>query len=103
MLYDWLSNSRIYLVLTNFDISRSASLDVEPLYTFRKHLSPVLCVAINAKGDECYSGCQDGEIYCWEVPSANIDPYDSYGIVFSIRLLFVLTNDLTNFHLVRRS
>ncbi|XP_065225821.1 striatin-3 isoform X2 [Planococcus citri] len=57
---------------------KSASLDVEPLYTFRKHLSPVLCVAINSTGEECYSGCQDGQIYCWNVPSANIDPYDSY-------------------------
>lgn len=61
-------------------VSRTQSLDVEPLYTFRKHLSPVLCVAINATGEECYSGCQDGHIFCWNVPSANIDPYDSYGM-----------------------
>ncbi len=67
-----------------YSFTRSASLDVEPLYTFRKHLSPVLCVAINAAGEECYSGCQDGHIYCWNVPSANIDPYDSYGTIYRI-------------------
>lgn len=29
-------------------------------------------------GNQCYSGGLDGMIHCWTLPSANIDPYDSY-------------------------
>uniref|UniRef100_A0A182X657 WD_REPEATS_REGION domain-containing protein n=1 Tax=Anopheles quadriannulatus TaxID=34691 RepID=A0A182X657_ANOQN len=57
---------------------KSASLDVEPLYTFRSHSGPVLCLAMSATGEQCYSGGLDGAINCWNLPSSNIDPYDSY-------------------------
>ncbi|XP_020285100.1 striatin-3 isoform X3 [Pseudomyrmex gracilis] len=57
---------------------KSASLDVEPLYTFRSHTGPVLCLAMCSLGNRCYSGGLDGNIHCWTLPSANIDPYDSY-------------------------
>lgn len=57
---------------------KSASLDVEPLYTFRAHNGPVLCLAMSATGEQCYSGGLDGVINCWNLPSSNIDPYDSY-------------------------
>ncbi|KAK0088936.1 hypothetical protein PV325_010124 [Microctonus aethiopoides] len=57
---------------------KSASLDVEPLYTFRSHTGPVLCLAMCSTGSRCYSGGLDGMIHCWSVPSGNIDPYDSY-------------------------
>ncbi|XP_072753299.1 striatin-3 [Anoplolepis gracilipes] len=57
---------------------KSASLDVEPLYTFRSHTGPVLCLAMCSAGNQCYSGGLDGNIHCWTLPSANIDPYDSY-------------------------
>lgn len=57
---------------------KSASLDVEPLYTFRSHDGPVLSLAMNATGEQCYSGGADGKIRCWTIPAANIDPYDSY-------------------------
>ncbi|KAK2587425.1 hypothetical protein KPH14_003138 [Odynerus spinipes] len=57
---------------------KSASLDVEPLYTFRSHTGPVLCLAMDSTGSRCYSGGLDGMIRCWTLPSANIDPYDSY-------------------------
>ncbi|XP_017766220.1 PREDICTED: striatin-3 [Eufriesea mexicana] len=57
---------------------KSASLDVEPLYTFRSHTGPVLCLAMCSTGNQCYSGGLDGMIHCWTLPSANIDPYDSY-------------------------
>lgn len=59
---------------------RSASLDVEPLYTFRCHTGPVLCLAMSATGEQCYSGGLDGAIHCWNLPCANIDPYDSFGM-----------------------
>ncbi|XP_034947263.1 striatin-3 [Chelonus insularis] len=57
---------------------KSASLDVEPLYTFRSHTGPVLCLAICSTGSRCYSGGLDSMIHCWSVPSGNIDPYDTY-------------------------
>ena len=55
------------------------SLDVEPVYTFRGHLGPVLCLAITGDGDKCFSAGLDGDIRIWNVPSINVDPYDSYG------------------------
>ncbi|XP_071454671.1 striatin-3 [Hetaerina americana] len=57
---------------------KSASLDVEPLYTFRSHTGPVLCLAMGPSGKQCYSGGLDGAIHCWNLPSANIDPYDAF-------------------------
>ena len=42
-------------------------------------MGPVLCLAINTDGDKCFSGGLDGTIRVWNVPSSNIDPYDSYG------------------------
>lgn len=57
---------------------KSANLDVEPLYTFRGHNSPVLCLAINGTGEQCFSGSLDGVINCWNLPNSNIDPYDNY-------------------------
>ncbi|XP_027013820.1 striatin-like isoform X1 [Tachysurus fulvidraco] len=57
---------------------KNASLDVEPIYTFRAHRGAVLCVVFNNTGDQCYSGGVDGTIQCWNTPSPNIDPYDSY-------------------------
>lgn len=57
---------------------KSASLDVEPLYTFRSHNGPVLCLAMSGSGEQCYSGGLDGAIQCWNLPNANIDPYDAF-------------------------
>ncbi len=58
---------------------RTASLDVEPVYTFRAHSGPVLCLAVDATGEHCYSGGYDASIRCWSIPNSNIDPYDSFG------------------------
>uniref|UniRef100_A0A8B9KZU3 Striatin n=1 Tax=Astyanax mexicanus TaxID=7994 RepID=A0A8B9KZU3_ASTMX len=57
---------------------KNASLDVEPIYTFRAHRGAVLCVVMSNTGEQCYSGGLDGTIQCWNTPSPNIDPYDSY-------------------------
>ena len=63
---------------------KSASLDVEPVYTFRGHVGPVLCLAMSATGEQCFSGALDGSLQCWNIPGSNIDPYDSYGNTFDI-------------------
>lgn len=57
---------------------KSASLDVEPLYTFRGHTGPVLCLTMSSSGEQCYSAATDGAIHAWAIPSFPLDPYDSY-------------------------
>ncbi|XP_056147272.1 striatin-like isoform X2 [Lampris incognitus] len=57
---------------------KSASLDVEPIYTFRAHRGAVLCVVMSSTGEQCFSGGVDGTIQSWNMPNPNIDPYDSY-------------------------
>ncbi|XP_040849005.1 striatin isoform X3 [Ochotona curzoniae] len=57
---------------------KSTSLDVEPIYTFRAHRGPVLCVVMSSNGEQCYSGGSDGLIQGWNTTNPNIDPYDSY-------------------------
>ncbi|KAI0238271.1 Striatin-3 [Lamellibrachia satsuma] len=57
---------------------KTASLDVEPIYTFRGHTGPILCLAMSATGETCYSGSLDSTIRCWGIPNSNIDPYDSF-------------------------
>ncbi|XP_027493652.1 striatin-3 isoform X5 [Corapipo altera] len=57
---------------------KSASLDVEPIYTFRAHIGPVLSLAISSNGEQCFSGGVDATIQWWNMPSPNVDPYDTY-------------------------
>ncbi|KAM3863397.1 striatin-like [Diretmus argenteus] len=57
---------------------KSASLDVEPIYTFRAHRGAVLSVVMSSTGEQCFSGGIDGTIQSWNTPNPNIDPYDSY-------------------------
>ncbi len=58
---------------------KTASLDVEPIYTFRAHQGSVLCLVMDPTGETCYSGGVDATIRCWNIPNSNIDPYDSFG------------------------
>ncbi|XP_069772809.1 striatin-3 isoform X2 [Narcine bancroftii] len=57
---------------------KSTSLDVEPIYTFRAHIGPVLSLAVSSNGEQCFSGGIDSTIRCWNMPSPNVDPYDTY-------------------------
>ncbi|KAL0968982.1 hypothetical protein UPYG_G00220820 [Umbra pygmaea] len=57
---------------------KSASFDVEPIYTFRAHVGPVLSLAISSSGEQCYSGGMDHTIQWWNIPSSSVDPYDTY-------------------------
>uniref|UniRef100_A0A8C4PWQ1 Striatin, calmodulin binding protein 3 n=1 Tax=Eptatretus burgeri TaxID=7764 RepID=A0A8C4PWQ1_EPTBU len=58
---------------------KTASLDVEPIYTFRAHTGPVLSLTISTTGEQCFSGGTDASIRCWNIPNPNIDPYDTFG------------------------
>uniref|UniRef100_A0A3P8VRI1 Striatin-3 n=1 Tax=Cynoglossus semilaevis TaxID=244447 RepID=A0A3P8VRI1_CYNSE len=57
---------------------KSASFDVEPIYTFRAHVGPVLSLAMTSSGEQCFSGGIDATIQWWNIPSSNVDPYDTY-------------------------
>ncbi|RVE57641.1 hypothetical protein OJAV_G00218300 [Oryzias javanicus] len=57
---------------------KSASFDVEPIYTFRGHVGPVLSLAMTSSGEQCFSGGIDSTIQWWNIPSSNVDPYDTY-------------------------
>lgn len=43
------------------------------------HSGPVLSLAVTANGEQCFSGGIDSTIQWWNIPSSNIDPYDTYG------------------------
>ncbi|XP_072320351.1 striatin-3 isoform X2 [Eucyclogobius newberryi] len=57
---------------------KSASFDVEPVYTFRAHEGAVLSLTVTPSGEQCFSGGLDSFIHWWNIPSANTDPYDTY-------------------------
>ncbi|XP_071963535.1 striatin-3-like isoform X2 [Antedon mediterranea] len=89
---------------------KTASLDVEPIYTFRGHSAAVLCLSISADGSKCFSGSMDSTICCWGMPDINMDPYDSYDCSILKEPLIGHTNavwdiafDATKNHLVSAS
>ncbi|CAI2354423.1 unnamed protein product [Caenorhabditis sp. 36 PRJEB53466] len=56
----------------------SGSGEIEPVYTFRGHKGPVLCLVLSATGDHLYTGGYDGNICCFNIPWSNGDPFDPY-------------------------
>jgi len=65
---------------------KSTQLDVEPVYTFRGHTGPVLCLCVSTSGDFCFSGGVDGSVRCWTIPPSSVDPYDTYdaSVMFNV-------------------
>lgn len=39
----------------------------------------MLSLAISSNGEQCFSGGIDATIQWWNMPSPNVDPYDTYG------------------------
>lgn len=70
----------IIVLIRTVCMFRAALMDVEPVYTFRAHRGPALCLAVSPTGETCYSGGSDGSIHCWNMPNSNVDPYDLYGM-----------------------
>lgn len=62
----------------------------------------VLSLAMTSSGEQCFSGGIDSTIQWWNIPSSNVDPYDTYGThiqlelesrnVFFFFLLFLFIN-----------
>lgn len=40
---------------------------------------PVLSLVVTSSGEQCFSGGIDSTIQWWNIPSSNVDPYDTYG------------------------
>lgn len=38
-----------------------------------------MSLAISSNGEQCFSGGIDATIQWWNMPSPNVDPYDTYG------------------------
>ena len=65
------------------------SLDIEPIFTFRNHTSPVLCLALDNDESDCnesldrklFSADLNGNLLCWNLPNFNIDAYGSYQVL----------------------
>ncbi|WKY10386.1 hypothetical protein Q1695_002609 [Nippostrongylus brasiliensis] len=67
--------------LWNLDSGKEKSgstSEIEPVYTFRGHIGPVLCMDLSPTGDHLFTGGNDGVICCWNVPSTTGDPYEAY-------------------------
>ena len=52
--------------------------DMEPVYTFRGHTGPILCLCLSPTGDTCFTGGRDGTIRSWTLPSPNQETYEPY-------------------------
>ncbi|KAG4104009.1 WD40-repeat-containing domain protein [Neocallimastix lanati (nom. inval.)] len=51
-------------------------IDVDPIYTYRGHIGPVLSVDISES--VCYTGGLDSTVRSWRIPSKNIELYSKY-------------------------
>ena len=68
--------------------------------SFRAHTGPVLSLTVSPNGDFCFSGGVDNTIRCWNLPSSNIDPYDSFGKSRLPSLCNDCCNEYSNYCLV---
>jgi len=56
--------------------TKKSMVDIDPIYTYRGHMGPVLTVDISE--DICYTGGLDSTIRSWKVPPKNIELYSKY-------------------------
>uniref|UniRef100_A0A7M4DYI6 Striatin 3 n=1 Tax=Crocodylus porosus TaxID=8502 RepID=A0A7M4DYI6_CROPO len=64
------------LKLWNLQKTVPAKKQVYEVYRFLG--GPVLSLAISSNGEQCFSGGIDATIQWWNMPSPNVDPYDTY-------------------------
>ncbi|CAD5121811.1 DgyrCDS10282 [Dimorphilus gyrociliatus] len=58
---------------------KKSSLEVEAMYTFRNHKTPITKVALSKDAEYLYSGSLDGNIRVWRTPPVSMDPYDNFN------------------------
>jgi len=56
--------------------TKKSMIDIDPAYTYRGHMGPVLSVDI--ADDICYTGGLDSTIRSWKVPPKNLELYSKY-------------------------
>jgi WD40 repeat protein len=49
--------------------------DIEPVFTFRGHVGPVLSCAIDSDNRRCYTAGVDTRVLGWRLPDPSLDPY----------------------------
>ncbi|KAG9336362.1 hypothetical protein JZ751_002709 [Albula glossodonta] len=65
-----------YTLRSHFDGVRALAFHpVEPVLVT---VGPVLSLAVSSSGEQCFSGGIDSTIQWWNIPSSNVDPYDTY-------------------------
>uniref|UniRef100_A0A3Q2CK88 Striatin, calmodulin binding protein 3 n=1 Tax=Cyprinodon variegatus TaxID=28743 RepID=A0A3Q2CK88_CYPVA len=50
----------------------------DPIILCPPSSGPVLSLAMTSSGEQCFSGGLDSTIQWWNIPSSNVDPYDTY-------------------------
>jgi len=56
--------------------TKKSMIDIDPSYTYRGHMGPVLSVDIS--DDVCYTGGLDSTIRSWKVPPKSLELYSKY-------------------------
>jgi len=56
--------------------TKKSMIDIDPVYTYRGHMGPVLSVDI--LDDVCYTGGLDSTVRSWKVPPKNLELYSKY-------------------------
>jgi len=56
--------------------TKKSMIDIDPIYTYRGHMGPVLSVDMSE--DMCYTGGLDSTVRSWKIPSKNIELYSKY-------------------------
>ena len=75
-----------FLIKKNY-IKNRTMIDVDPTYTYRGHLGPVLSVDI--ADDICYTGGLDSTIRSWKVPPKSLELYSKFGKYYNV--FFILS------------
>jgi len=69
---------KLWSLQRNSQMKKGNISDIEPVYTFRGHSGPILCIALNTNGSVCYSGGVDATIQWWNLPPLMLDLFGSY-------------------------
>ncbi|XP_065056919.1 striatin-like [Rhopilema esculentum] len=69
---------KLWSLQRNSQMKKGNISDIEPVYTFRGHSGPILCLALNTSGSVCYSGGVDATIQWWNLPPLMLDLFGSY-------------------------
>jgi len=82
---------------SQYNKKSSSSQDLEPIYSFRGHMSEVLCCVVGCCSENnsyCFSGGSDATVRVWKIPPITKDPYESYDSSVSYKTLIGHTDSV---------